>query len=75
MSRLRLQISRQEELNATLNNKCASLLKLLEDRSMSSNGNTVLADYHRIESEAATLRKEKVGHVCKWKYIYIANEH
>jgi len=60
IARLKAVVSRQEDLIGTLNGKYSSMLRLLEDRSTSAHGSTVLADYHRLENEVATLRKEKV---------------
>lgn len=59
IGRLKKTVSQQEDLIKTLNSKYSSMLRLLEDRSLSAHGSTVLADFHRLESEVHVLRTEK----------------
>lgn len=59
VGRLKKTVSQQEDLIKTLNSKYSSMLRLLEDRSLSAHGSTVLADFHQLESEVHVLRTEK----------------
>lgn len=56
---LRTTVSQQDDLIKTLNSKYSSMLRLLEDRSMSMYGSTVLANVHQLETEVQVLRAEK----------------
>lgn len=59
VARLKMTVSQQDDLIKTLNSKYASMLRLLEDRSMSMYGSTVLANVHQLETEVQVLRAEK----------------
>jgi hypothetical protein len=59
LSRLHSTIAHQNDLIDTLNAKYASLLALLEDKSQTSHGSSVLADLHNLETEARQLRSDR----------------
>jgi len=59
LSRLHSTIAHQKDLIDTLNSKYTSLLGLLDDRSKSLHGNSILVDMHRLESEARELRADR----------------
>lgn len=59
LSRLHSTIAHQKDLIDTLNSKYTSLLSLLDDRSRSAHGSSVLVDMHQLESEARELRADR----------------
>ena len=59
LSRLHSTIAHQNDLIDTLNSKYTSLLTLLEDRSQSVHGSSILVEVHQLQSEARELRADR----------------